>query len=136
MDRIFVVGHSLGAWFANTVACARGGVVRGSATVGGSTTMSKCTGPTAAMIINNPKDTSSPHITSEQMRDIRIKENACDGRSERTEPSTLSCIQYQSCSENPVVFCPHTIDNDRNGYYPHLWPPGTGKAIVEFFDGL
>lgn len=136
MDRIFVAGHSLGAWFANTVACVRGGIVRGSATVGGSTTMGNCKGPSAALIINNPKDASSPHAASEAMRDIRIGENACEPRSQQSQPESLSCIEYQGCSKNPVRFCPHTIDNDRNGYYPHLWPPGTEKAIVDFFDVL
>ena len=32
MERIFVVGHSLGAWFSNSLACVRGDVIRASAT--------------------------------------------------------------------------------------------------------
>ncbi len=137
MDHIFVVGHSLGAWFANSVACARGGVVRGSATVGGSTTMKNCTGPTAALIINNPKDASSPHSAAETMRDIRLSANACESTLIPLQPNALSCVQYGGCSENPVLFCPHTIDKERNGtYYPHLWPSGTADAIVRFFEGL
>ena len=28
MDQIYVVGHSLGAWFTNSLACARGDVIR------------------------------------------------------------------------------------------------------------
>src|SRR3989338_8756959 len=137
MDRIFVAGHSLGAWFSNSVACARGGVIRASATVGGSTTMKGCTGPTAAMIINNPKDQSSPHAAAETMRDIRGAANACGGTSKPVDPTSLSCAEYQGCPENPVVWCPHTIDTGRNGSkYPHIWPDDAGKAIVEFFDGL
>jgi len=27
-DQIFVVGHSLGAWFTNSLSCARGDVIR------------------------------------------------------------------------------------------------------------
>lgn len=137
MDRIFVVGHSLGAWFANSVACARGGVVRASATVGGSTTMQQCTGPSAALIINNPKDTLSSATTAETMRDIRIAENTCSAVSAKVEPSSLSCMRYADCPLNPVVFCPHTIDSDHNGaYYPHVWPDGTAQAMVNFFEGL
>lgn len=136
MDRIFVVGHSLGAWFANSVACARGGIVRGSATVGGAATMTNCSGPSAAMIINNPKDTLSPHKTAEIMRDIRIGENACALTSQKVQPDTFSCVQYDGCSVNPVVFCPHTIDYDRSTYYPHVWPPGSGEAIIRFFEEL
>lgn len=137
MNRIFVVGHSLGAWFANSVACARGGVVRGSATVGGSTTMKDCTGPTAAMIINNPKDALSPRAAAETMRDIRIAKNTCSYPPQPVEPSSLSCVQYAGCPENPVVWCPHTVDHERDGtYYPHVWPQGTAQAMVKFFDGL
>ncbi len=137
MDKIYVVGHSLGAWFANSVACARGGVVRASATVGGSTTMQGCSGPTAAMIINNPADTLSPHVNAETMRDVRIAENACTQTSKSVEPASLKCVQYGRCSDNPVLFCPHTIDTAFNGtYYPHTWPDGTAKAMLNFFEGL
>jgi polyhydroxybutyrate depolymerase len=137
MDRIFVAGHSLGAWFSNTVACVRGGVVRASATVGGSTTQKNCAGPSAAMILNNPKDTLSSHTTAATMRDIRGKTNACGGASTPVDPAEFSCVQYSDCPENPVVWCPHTIDTERDGtYYPHVWPKGTAEAMVEFFEGL
>lgn len=137
LDRIYVVGHSLGAWFANSVACSRGGIVRASATVGGSTTMANCTGPVAALIINNPKDASSPQSSAVAMRDIRITKNGCSASSSPVPPSALSCTQYDGCGENPVDFCPHTIDSDRySGYYPHLWPEGTEQAIVGFFGSL
>ncbi|MDD5040931.1 MAG: S-layer homology domain-containing protein [Candidatus Peribacteraceae bacterium] len=137
LDRIYVTGHSLGAWFANTVACVRGGVIRASATVGGSTTVHHCTGPTAAMILNNPNDTLSSQKTAESMRDIRIAANTCSFTSSKAEPSSLSCVQYADCPLNPVLFCPHTIDVDYKGnYYPHVWPDGTAQAMVRFFDGL
>ncbi len=111
--------------------------MRGSATVGGSTLMSTCTGPSAAMIINNPADALSSHAAAEGMRDIRGKENACSSATQATEPSSLSCMQYSGCRENPVIFCPHTIDRERSGtYYPHLWPRETAEAIVGFFEGL
>jgi len=32
-DQIFVAGHSLGAWFTNSLACARGDVIRGIGSV-------------------------------------------------------------------------------------------------------
>lgn len=134
-DRIFVAGHSLGAWMANAVACARGGVVRASATVGGSFILKNCAGPTAAMIINNPKDSSSPQASAEAMRNVRLKENACGTNAESAQPSSLSCVEYEGCPNNPVLFCPHTIDTDHNGtYYPHQWPRGTGEDIVDFFN--
>lgn len=138
MDRIYTVGHSLGAWMANNVACARGDVVRGSAIVGGSGIVAPCAGPSAAMIINNPDDTLSPHKGVEAVRDLRLKTNACSGETRETQPQSLLCKEYTDCDGgNTVVWCPHEIDRDKRGnYYPHLWPDGTGEVIIEFFDDL
>lgn len=134
MDRIFVAGHSLGAWMANTVACMRGGIVRASATVGGSSVPADCTGPSAALIINNPKDPSSSHTAAVAMRDLRIRENGCSTVSDDVEPRSLLCQEARSCIAGDVVFCPHHIDKDRRGvYYPHQWPDGAADAIVGFF---
>lgn len=137
-DRIFTVGHSLGAWMANSVACARGDVIRGSATVGGSSMIAPCAGPSAALVINNPKDTLSPHYAAEATRDLRIESNHCGDKTKEVAPSSLKCVEYQSCEgPNPVVWCPHEIDRDDYvGYYPHLWPDETAETIVTFFDGL
>ena len=89
------------------------------------------------MIINNPKDFLSSQGEAIIMRDIRILENTCSYVTRTVEPTSLSCIQYASCTENPVVFCPHTVDYERDGtYYPHTWPQGTASAMVKFFDGL
>lgn len=135
MDRIFVVGHSLGAWFANSVACMRGDVVRASATVGGSSVITDCTSPAAALIINNPKDTLSPHSGAEATRDMRLEENVCTDTARESEPRSFNCERYSSCSaDNDVLWCPHTIDTTRSGtYYPHLWPDTAGKEIANFF---
>ncbi len=134
MDRIFVAGHSLGAWMANTVACFRGGIVRGSATVGGSSVPVECPGPSAAMIINNPKDPSSSHTAAVAMKDLRVRENGCSPVMNDVEPRSLLCQEAHSCLAGDVIFCPHTIDKDRRGtYYPHQWPDGAAEAIVGFF---
>jgi len=138
LDRIFVVGHSLGAWMANSVACARGGIVRGSATVGGNSVLTDCPGPAAALIINNPDDALSPHKSAELTRDQRLRENACGTQSASVPPSSLACVSYTDCNRgSEVVWCPHTIDRTDSGlYYPHLWPDDAAKAMVDFFDGL
>ena len=137
MENIFVVGHSLGASHANAIACERGGVVRASATVGGSSVMTDCAGPSAALIINNPHDALSPHRSAELMRDLRMRENACTLQTEEAPPHGLACRSSVTClTDNPVLFCPHTIDEDHRGvYYPHVWPPPTAQAIVQFFEG-
>jgi len=138
MDRIFVVGHSLGAWFANSVACIRGDVVRGSATVGGSSVITDCAGPSAAMIINNPDDALSPHKSAMQVRDMRLAENFCRPEADAVSPESLLCQQHRGCDGgNPVVWCPHNQDKESGGtYYPHHWPRETAAAIGAFFDDL
>ena len=57
-DEIYVVGHSLGGWFTNNLACARGNVIRGIGSVGGSSTLGSahCSGPVSAIIMHNPED--------------------------------------------------------------------------------
>jgi len=138
IDRIFTAGHSLGAWMANNVACARGDVVRGSAIVGGSGIVAPCAGPSAALLINNPDDALSPHKGVEAIRDLRLKTNGCRPETADAQPSSLLCKEYTNCDGgNTVMWCPHEIDRERNGsYYPHLWPDGAGEVIIKFFDGL
>lgn len=138
MERIFVVGHSLGAWFANSLACVRGDVIRASATVGGDSVITDCAGPSAALIINNPDDKLSPFSGAQKHRDQRVKENVCSMETQPTEPSSLNCSAYQSClNGNDVIWCPHEKDtDDRGDYYPHNWPRETAGAIKEFFGSL
>ena len=59
-DRIYLVGHSLGASFANDLACARPERVRAVASLGGGMSMRACRRPVAAMVIHNPDDRLVP----------------------------------------------------------------------------
>ncbi len=138
MERIFVVGHSLGAWMANTVACYRGGVVRGSATVGGDSVITDCDGPAAALIAHNPRDTLAPFSGAEKVRAMRIKENGCAWETVASGPDVLNCVRHLHCpGGNDILWCPHAKDTDERGvYYPHNWPRETGNIIWEFFRGL
>ena len=137
MDRISVVGHSLGAWMANSVACVRGDVVMASATVGGDSVMTTCTGPAAAMIAHNPKDNLAPFSGAEKVRDLRMKTNSCSAHTLDTGPKSLSCIRYDTCAGgNDILWCPHTIDSENGSFYPHVWPKETADVIVDFFKGI
>lgn len=138
MDRIYVAGHSLGAWMSNSLACLRGGVVRASGTVGGDGISTNCTGPTAGLIAHNPKDQSSPFAGSERIRQARVEQNACTWDVDDAEPRSLNCVEHAGCQGgNTVLWCPHTVDNDERGeFYPHTWPRGTAKGIVGFFRDL
>lgn len=139
MDEIYVVGHSLGAWFANSLSCARGDVIRGAGTLGGGTTNAECTGPVASMVLHNPNDQHAAFSTGIQARDLHLKQNSCGEESAPTEPREFLCMRYAGCTEHhPVVWCPHEINNSYwdNQYYPHNWPRDTGKHIIEFFESL
>lgn len=137
MDRLTVVGHSLGAWMANTVACVRGSVILASATVGGDSVQTTCSGPAAAMIMHNPKDNLAPFSGAEKVRTLRMSTNACTWESV-PGPGDLNCIRYSHCATgNDVLWCPHTISTDWQGkWYPHTWPNSAAKRIQEFFRSL
>ncbi len=138
MDRIFVAGHSLGAWMSNSVACLRGGVVRASGTVAGDSVIADCTGPSAALLINNPHDALSPFAAAERTRNTRLKENGCELTSELVQPDALKCQLYKNCDGgNTVMWCPHELDKDPRGVlYPHNWPREAAPTIVKFFEGM
>ncbi len=139
LDRVFVVGHSLGGSFANSLGCARGDVIRGVGTVAGRIWGSPCRGPAAAMIIHNPDDDLVPVARGVEARDSALAQNGLDVATVRAcEPATLSCECYgPPDAADPVVWCPHSQDETRSGrFYPHLWPDGGGEAIMEFFESL
>lgn len=138
MEKLYVAGHSLGAWMANSVACLRGGVVRASGSVGGDGIVTGCTGPTAGMVSHNPKDESAPFAGSVRVREARVEENACSWDVSDAAPRSLLCVKHAGCQGgNDVLWCPHEVDTDERGaFYPHTWPRGTGKAMVEFFRSL
>ncbi len=136
MERIFVAGYSTGAWMANSVACLRGGVVRASGTVAGDSVAARCTGPSAGMIIHNPKDGLVPFSAAERTRDQRLQSNNCQQRAELVQPDALKCQLYEDCDgRNTVTWCPHELDKDPRGvFYPENWPAQAPAAIVKFFD--
>ncbi|PIR54322.1 hypothetical protein COU75_01585 [Candidatus Peregrinibacteria bacterium CG10_big_fil_rev_8_21_14_0_10_42_8] len=137
MDRIFVAGHSLGGWFSNSLACVRGDVIRASASVGSSSIITDCAGPSAAMIIHNPDDRLSPFSGSVRNREMRVEENGCNWSTSPVSPEALLCVSHAECTNNPVHFCPHENDTSYDGeYYPHNWPKSAGKAMTDFFTSL
>ncbi len=137
-DEIYAVGHSLGGWFVNSLACARGNVLRAVATLGGGRSNSECTGPVAVMQWHNPKDSLAPFSSGEGARNNYVAQNYCSFESVPVEPSWGNCVEYKSCLQDaPVIFCPHTNDYDSRGkYYTHNWPKGFGNEIWKFFRGL
>ena len=138
-DKVYAAGHSLGAWFTNSLACARGDVLRGVTTLGGARSTGTCTGPTAVMQWHNPDDNLASFASGEAARDDFVEQNQCSDVSVPVEPSWGNCVEYQGCLEDaPTVWCPHGVDIDEYSgeYYPHTWPKAVGADMWDFLQGL
>jgi polyhydroxybutyrate depolymerase len=138
-DGIFVVGHSLGASFVNSLACARGDLIRGVGSVAGGVQRSRCRGSVAALVLHNPADKLVPFSEGERARDSLVAQNGQDeAAAEPTEVGPFECERFAAHDPaNPVLWCPHHQDQTSRGrYYPHQWPSGTGEAIMDFFETL
>jgi polyhydroxybutyrate depolymerase len=138
MSRVIVVGHSLGAYFANSVACARAGVVRAVASLAGGTQTSSCRGTVAALLLHNPNDNLVAISEGEKALTTFLNADGASGQGVATGDilATFNCIWYQG-ARNPVVWCPHGFNTRYDGsYYPHTWPDDTAKAIAYFLKNL
>lgn len=129
------MGHSLGAWFTNSLSCARGDVIRGIGSVGGGTTIGTCNGPVAAMIMQHPNDNLSSYAAGVTARDQMLRQNSCGQATVPVGPEGGNCVEYIDCqTDAPVIWCPHSDSlNEQGNYYPHTWPDFAGKTIWEFF---
>lgn len=135
LDEVYVMGHSLGAWYSNTLACARGDLIRASWTVWWSITPKECRWPTASLIMHNPEDRLASFSSGEFARDKLVQNNQCGPETKKVWPSRWNCVEYTNCiSDAPVVWCPHSDSTAWNWtYYPHTWPTGAAQEIWKFF---
>lgn len=140
LERVFVVGHSLGASFANSVACHRGGTVRAVASVAGGIEETGCDGGAAAMVIHHPEDRLVPIGAGERARDAFLAANGLPlvpVAASEPELRALNCLRYGGDSPDPVIWCPHDHAITYGGrYYPHNWPDAVAPAIARFFGDL
>jgi polyhydroxybutyrate depolymerase len=138
LDKVFVVGHSLGAYFATSLACARGERIRAVAALGGGVLASECRGEVAAMILHNPNDPLVPISEGRAARDLFLHRNGPKPPPIPSEPTSLGCVRHGAASDPyPVVWCPHQQDHSYGGRFdPHHWPRETGRAMIAFFESL
>ena len=137
-DKVYAIGHSLGGYMTNNLACARGNVLRAVGSLGGGKTDNACSGPVGVMLWHNPDDRLSSFANGEKARNQFLEQNRCTTALEPVSPFWGDCVEYKSCLDDaPLVWCPHNIDYDSRGsYYPHTWPKGTGEEMWKFFQGL
>jgi len=136
LDAVFVVGHSLGASFANSLACARARRIRAVASVAGGIAPSDCSGAVAALLLHNPRDRAVPLSEARRARDILLGHPGDEDEWVGRRIGAFECRRYGD-AENPLFWCLHAQDvTPRGRYYPHQWPEGGTRAISEFFGML
>lgn len=133
-DQVFIVGHSLGGWFANKLACVRSDVIRGMASVGGPGYGGACNAPAASLIFQNTNDQLVSYASGKFAQTNRRSANTCGNATETVKVGVNSCTQWKDCTTgNPVTWCEGygTYQND-----PHGWPNSGGTAILDYFRKL
>ena len=125
-----MVGHSLGASFANSLACARADRIRAVASVAGGIAPSDCSGTVAALLLHNPRDRAVPLSEGRRARDVLLGHREDEWGNGRI--GAFECRRYGD-AENPLFWCLYGQDGR---YYPHQWPEGGTRAIIEFFGML
>jgi polyhydroxybutyrate depolymerase len=133
---VYVVGHSLGASFANSLACARADRIRGLAAVAGGIAPSDCSGEVAALLLHNPRDRAVPLREGERARDVLLGEPSDLLEPSRRRFAGFDCNRYGN-EVYPLLWCLHGQDFTKRGrFYPHQWPRGATAAILRFFATL
>lgn len=135
-NQISVIGHSLGASFANDIACVRGDIISNVASIWGSVTVSSknCTNPINALVIHNPNDNLASFNGGIIARDRYIAQNQCDPEQYRsiTSPQDSSCIEYTACTGWSLLRCESYEDHQNGRYYPHRRPSFAPNFIRTF----
>jgi poly(3-hydroxybutyrate) depolymerase len=132
-SKIFLHGHSSGAWEALTLGCARADVLRGVATqVGGGLRMHRppCEQtPVATIYVEGLQDTDNPigplaptdptaldldSLGSAPARDDLLTRNGCVGNANKPwDAAYPACVTYTGCPTSaPVVWCAINSDHD------------------------
>jgi len=130
-NQVYAVGHSLGGWMAQRIACLRGEFVSGLAVVWSGPFGSACSGPVPSLFFQNVNDQLSSYASGMSARDTRIKVNECRETTESVQVGSLTCQKYNNCSTgNPVVWCEGYTGYNND---PHSWPtPNGGRDILDF----
>jgi polyhydroxybutyrate depolymerase len=108
--KIFAAGTSSGAWLSNYLACARGNVIRGTASDSGGLQFDHpmCTGGASVMEMPgdsaNSTDAMGRPIGAAVARDLFIKTNGCSMTATTMTFGGSSCQVYGGCA-SPVLWC-------------------------------
>jgi poly(3-hydroxybutyrate) depolymerase len=104
--RRFVTGYSSGAFMSHRLACVRGDLIRGVATIAGGHTRRMCAGQVAALLIHDRDDGVVNISSSRDTRDALLSVNGCNADAPRTPTAYAPCERYAGCDDGfPVVWC-------------------------------
>lgn len=129
-SQVHVIGHSMGAHYANKLACLRGDIFASLSAVWGGGYGKDCTWPVASIIYHRPDDHLEAFSSGKSAVEIRKKINQCTWEPITKEFGGVSCQVWKECSiGNPVAFCTDydTLLND-----PHSWPTIHAEGMYEF----
>jgi poly(3-hydroxybutyrate) depolymerase len=112
-SRVFVSGFSGGSWMTNFLGCARAGVIRAQATVGGGPPPlpATCAGPIPAMYVSDTDDQSNPPAGVMIALARVVAANGCSAETMPYDPGVTlaapsTCVEYKGCKAGyPVVWC-------------------------------
>ena len=130
---VFLIGHSLGASFANDLACARGHVVAGLVSVAGGIGPARCRERVPALLLHNPHDRLVPLAEGERARDALLGAPMAEALPVAEILAGFACLRAGSGAA-PLLWCLHRQDvTTRGRYYPHQWPAGASRLAMAFF---
>lgn len=103
--RRFATGYSSGSFMTHRLACLRGDMLRGIATIAGGQAEGACKGPIGALLIHDLNDNTVNISASIAARDSHRTRNGCGTT---TTPTAMApCVAYDGCGK-PVVWCQTT----------------------------
>ncbi len=129
--RRFATGYSSGAFMSHQLACQRGEMLRGVATIGGGVAGNGCQGETAAFILHDLNDDVVNINASLGARDAHLARNGCDVDTEPAAVEPAPCVAYAGCTSGLDV---HWCQTEGQG---HSRQDGlVGPAFWDFLAAL
>jgi hypothetical protein len=124
-SRMYAVGQSTGATFAEIVGCQRSDVFRAvAANVPHQTDTSMCKGPIATWFSYGTQQSSFLVVQQQAMLTYWLKDDACDPAT-ATPTDFPPCVSYTCNPSHPVQSCAY------DGQHP--WPDFASPAVFQFF---
>lgn len=104
--RRFATGYSSGSFMTHRLACVRGNLLRGIATIAGGQAESNCAGTVGALLVHDLNDNTVNISASVSARDSHLTRNGCDKTTPPTPTDHPPCVAYSGCAAGkPVIWC-------------------------------